>query len=626
MGIFDFGKREIGFLKQEIENLKQQLSDLTVKYDNLEFDYQTLKEENDKLRKENNLLKSKNSELSVSTPVGTYENIEEENKSDLSISNMKNEISSHNPIVVHTIKSSDIRENIDKKYELSSYYLNENNLEKALIYFAQGVFIAMNYGAVDGYRKFLELKNSDVPFDAELNFEDYFYHNMHYFDELYEKLSIEYQDLKKLLISVFSDVSYENRVISDEELAELLVSRLSNDRDKCKEILKKAENRILNNEVQLADIPILNEISIADFDNMISQCQAVHKAIVKKKKKICNMTRTELTVVEVLLIYYAPTYTTTQTAFQSFWFYKYGMKDIDKKLQNFQEQGYITEAEPVESLEYLSVTELKELLKKLGQKISGKKSELVERIKENADSKFFDKNIKIRNYALTEKGQSELNQNEHVIYFHKNNLYELYGINVYWANELFHKNPLANLRREIEKKLLEEMPRIREEMNSQSCNRYKGCTYYFCTLSNYYIEEKNMENALFFICQSVFYSFNGNGVLSYESSVDYDISYDLGFEHFVYLHIDVFKTLYEMMKLEYSDFKQKIISDFYRIIFCDRIISDKDLAELIISKLQGDEKTSNAIFRDTEKRIRNKVMKRQNELEGELISGDIRNR
>ncbi len=627
MALFNFGKHEIGFLKQEIEDLKQQLSDLTIKYGSLEFDYQMLKEENDKLRTENNLLKSENykspdfTETSVPAPVKTCVNPAKENKLDLSVSDVKKELSSQKPIVVHAIKSSDIRERIDKKYELSSYYLGENNLEKALIYFAQGAFIAMNYEAVDRYQNYIKLNS-----DTELKFEDYFYHNIHYFDELYEKLSIEYQDLKKLLVSIFMNISYDKRIISDEELAELLISRLSGDRDKCKEIFKKAEDKIWNNEIQLADIPVPDDMSISDFDSMISQYQAVHKAIVEKKKKICNMTRTELSVVEILLIYYAPTYTTTQTAFQSFWFYKYGMTDIAEKLHRFQEQGYITEAEPIESLEHLSVAELKELLKKLGQKVSGKKSELVERIKESADSKFLEKNIKSRNYRLTEKGQSELNQNEHVIYFHKNNLYELYGINVYWANELFHKNPLVNLRREIEKKLLAEMPRILEEMNSKSCNRYKGCTYYFCILSNYYIEEKNTEKALLFICQSVFYSYNGDGAQSYESSVDYDISYDLGFENFVYLNIDVFKTLYKMMKLEYIDFSQKIISNFHKIIFCDRIISDKDLAELITSKLQGDEKTSSAIFRDTEKRIRNKVMKMQNELERELINGDIRNK
>ena len=65
------------------------------------------------------------------------------------------------------------------------------------------------------------------------------------------------------------------------------------------------------------------------------------------------------------------------------WFYETYDINAEESLNKLVKEGYLSEGTPFDSLASLKVSELKELLKTKQLKVSGKKAELISRIKEN---------------------------------------------------------------------------------------------------------------------------------------------------------------------------------------------------------------------------------------------------
>lgn len=73
-------------------------------------------------------------------------------------------------------------------------------------------------------------------------------------------------------------------------------------------------------------------------------------------------------------------------------------------------EGYLRIPTEYERMESLTVAELKDILKQNSLKVSGKKSELIQRITENLSEKELDKILKGKIYTLTDKGLEAVNQ------------------------------------------------------------------------------------------------------------------------------------------------------------------------------------------------------------------------
>ena len=165
---------------------------------------------------------------------------------------------------------------------------------------------------------------------------------------------------------------------------------------------------------------------------------------------------------EILLLSYAPKYYTDQTDFPSFWHYKYAISNPSDVLKKLEKKGLVRQSTAAESLDNLTMQELKNVLSGQGLKVSGKKAELIERVKIEVPESVIEKSAMKKRYALTELGQAEINDNEYVVSMHKND----YGVSVLTINNIIGKNPTIawkdSIWGELNRELLDTMKYLKD--------------------------------------------------------------------------------------------------------------------------------------------------------------------
>ena len=89
---------------------------------------------------------------------------------------------------------------------------------------------------------------------------------------------------------------------------------------------------------------------------------------------------------EILMLDYAHTYSTDlkHQHFQGFWYYDYSVKHPAKVLKSLEERGFIKPGDLQSAIQRLTVTVIKNELKAIGQKVTGKKADLIDRLLKNA--------------------------------------------------------------------------------------------------------------------------------------------------------------------------------------------------------------------------------------------------
>lgn len=124
---------------------------------------------------------------------------------------------------------------------------------------------------------------------------------------------------------------------------------------------------------------------------------------------------------EILLLHYCTKghFPHPRTGYQGFWWYEYGINDVDAILKTLETRGFIFLASVKESAKTLTIPQLKEILSTHGLALKGKKAELVERAQKHLpDAVFFAAGLQ-QKYQLTKLGKQELEDNAYVPYMHQ---------------------------------------------------------------------------------------------------------------------------------------------------------------------------------------------------------------
>jgi len=283
---------------------------------------------------------------------------------------------------------------------------------------------------------------------------------------------------------------------------------------------------------------------------------------------------------EILMLYYASTYKTSNNKFQKFWFSEYGIRNPNEVLTALFNGGFIRIATIEESLSTLKLAELKDICFKLNLKTKGKKDDLINSICQYSDRTVLNTLVTDRTYALTDLGKEELSTNQYVPFLHKSQ--NIYGVDIWWANKKIYEYPNMSFRDilwgELNRQSLDAMKEIAEiNYYSYILNRISMC--------NFCIEmDKNYLTAFKLLCEAIYYDVNANtyGRWAYQKRVSGSEEVDV--LTCMNIPIKLLKKVQSGLNYNQDKWFEEVISEFSSYKLLDKyraIITNTDLAGII---------------------------------------------
>lgn len=140
-----------------------------------------------------------------------------------------------------------------------------------------------------------------------------------------------------------------------------------------------------------------------------------------ERKKTCIPSNRGLYVAEILLLEYCSQgdYPRPRNGYPGFWWFEYGVRDVGLVLKSLEQRGFIYLKSIKDSADCLHTSELKKILSAHGKSSSGKKMDLLIKVKEAATEDELVALGVVPKYGLTELGKKELEDNQYVPYMHK---------------------------------------------------------------------------------------------------------------------------------------------------------------------------------------------------------------
>ena len=310
---------------------------------------------------------------------------------------------------------------------------------------------------------------------------------------------------------------------------------------------------------------------------------------------------------EILMLYYAPSYSVNETSFPQFWYYEYAIDNPRKVLDSLNNRGFIRKASAKESIGALTVDNLKYMLKSSGIKPIGKKEALIQLVQANIDEQVLESEIQNRKYALTQLGASELNENEYVPYMHK---YKYKNISVWDINKDMQSYP-PHLWRDC---IWGRLNRIYCDLIKavpQNINRsmLSGLLY---QQAEFLMEENKIAAAFDLVVDGIYIDANYNAVFQFENEIELHINKIktddiLSYAEIVFNHYGCGLIL---IKKVYGDVSKSGINEMLEKAWISRKLQDiwiskSEFFQLILSNIFGD----NLTFVDVCNNIQERILK-----------------
>jgi len=258
----------------------------------------------------------------------------------------------------------------------------------------------------------------------------------------------------------------------------------------------------LQNRVTTGDIK-QSKANMPSFIKVTTEIiPSVEEKIVPAEKRMQNAIASKLGLYphEVLVLDYAHSYYTEGNSFQGFWWYRYGVRDVDKYLRSLLERGFLQIGDLQSAIALENVTVLKEELKKHGLKVSGKKDELILRLISEVSHEELNSRFTKRTYRLTELGKKALEEESYVPYIHRHALEDL---DIWSLNKIIHQQPYMPYRDKIWGYLNK---RSMEHFAARDFGLYRNCRHY---MSTFLMEERKIKDALGMLSEVAFYDLSG---------------------------------------------------------------------------------------------------------------------
>lgn len=196
---------------------------------------------------------------------------------------------------------------------------------------------------------------------------------------------------------------------------------------------------------------------------------------------------------ELVMLYYAEKYKTTETNYPAYLTNNYEIANPAKILKGLQTKGFIGVGAAKDALGGFKLLELREIASSLGVAVKGKKADIVAQLSE-VNEESLSQFVKEHTWKLTESGQEALNANPYIQYFLEKHPYDIteVGVDIWTVNKEFVKNPKHPYRDIIYRQLNDQMNKasiaFQKAPSSGNYDTFKYCECY--RLMSLFIEEE----------------------------------------------------------------------------------------------------------------------------------------
>ena len=286
---------------------------------------------------------------------------------------------------------------------------------------------------------------------------------------------------------------------------------------------------------------------------------------------------------EILLLFYAPKYYLEGNTYPGFWWYKCGVKDVDKCLISLKDRGFLQIGSLRSAIEKETAAVLKDVLKDNRLKLSGKKAELVQRLLDEVSEEKLNTIFTKRTYDLTDAGNEVLKEEEYIPYIHRHGIEDL----DIWSLTKKVQNKPGYPYRDVIWGYLNERSMV--HIKNRNFGLYRNCRF---SMSEFIKEEGQIDNAFALLSEVIRYDLSGlsngfsmqfmeiytDGYFPYENSI---VTMAPGITRRV---IDY----QEKKGLSDNDLKKKLFDEMSKIKLPFSVFTDDECVEIVLMEIQKD--------------------------------------
>lgn len=284
---------------------------------------------------------------------------------------------------------------------------------------------------------------------------------------------------------------------------------------------------------------------------------------------------------EVLVLNIAESYfTNKKNSFAGYWWYKYGVSDVQGILNSLEKRGYITVGSIRDAILKSKVADIKVSLKQRNLKVTGKKEILINRLVANVPEKELDNEFSQRPYKKTELGEQILKKYEWIPFIHRHNCQDL---DIWNLTELVQQPPYLPYRDKIWGYLNEKSI---EHFANKDFGLYRNTKF---EMSEFVAQEGKYSIAFDVLCEVVAFDLNGadNG---FEMDCLF-IYYEYYFPYQNSLNtlppgvIDRIKEYSNILGWNELELKEHLMNRFLKIHVPLRLFTNEECVEIVIAEL-----------------------------------------
>ena len=302
---------------------------------------------------------------------------------------------------------------------------------------------------------------------------------------------------------------------------------------------------------------------------------------------------------EILLLSYASKYKTVGNEYPKFWWYDYGIRDVDVALKSLKDRDFLKIGSLKSAIENETVAVLKDILKNNNMKVSGKKAQLVQRILEELPEKELKNCFTKYTYELTDSGKTILDNEKHILYIHRHRIEDL---DIWSLNKMVQERAGIPYRDVIWGYMNQ---RSMIYLKNGDFGLYRNCRF---SMSEFVMEEGRLENSISLLAEII--RFDLSGLSNNFSGKFMDLYIDMYFPYKDSILtvapgiINRVRDYQNRKSLSDNELKMKLLEDMRRIQLPFSVFTVNECAEIVLLEINEDKKELGKLYNKAKRRYK----------------------